>query len=179
MMVHKYIPMSLNLFIKLYGSKVYINNKKGISMQTFVPYPHFGFCAVVLDKKRLWKQVVECKQLLKTLKGESNFAYHHPALLMWKQNIESLENYAYTLNKKCLLEGIKSTQKFIYTKDAPFPSWWGDFNIHFSHQSNLVRKKPEYYLPMLKLLNKQFDLFRNIQEIPNDLPYVWPVRINK
>ena len=39
-----------------------------------------------------------------------------------------------------------------------FPKWLGDVDFHKAHQSNLLRKDPEYY---------NFD-------VPDDLPYIWP-----
>lgn len=42
------------------------------------------------------------------------------------------------------------------------PSWLGDNNFHISHQSNLLRKDPQYY--------SKFFL-----DVPHDLEYVWPV----
>lgn len=44
---------------------------------------------------------------------------------------------------------------------TPMPPWMGNKDFHLSHQSNLLRKKPEHY--------SQF-----FMGIPNDLPYVWP-----
>jgi hypothetical protein len=43
------------------------------------------------------------------------------------------------------------------------PSWLGEPALHRSHQSALVRKLPEHYRPLFP-------------EVPDDLPYVWPVR---
>lgn len=42
------------------------------------------------------------------------------------------------------------------------PPWLGMRALHLSHQSNLVRKDPEHY-------------GRLFQNVPGDLPYVWPV----
>ncbi len=43
------------------------------------------------------------------------------------------------------------------------PPWLGDEALHLSHRSALVRKDPDHYRP-------QFP------DVPDDLPYVWPVR---
>jgi hypothetical protein len=43
------------------------------------------------------------------------------------------------------------------------PPWLGDEAVHRSHQSALVRKDQEHYRPLFP-------------DIPDDLPYVWPVR---
>jgi hypothetical protein len=49
---------------------------------------------------------------------------------------------------------------------AARPAWLGDPALHRSHQSALLRKDPEFYGP-------------RFPEVPNDLPYVWPVRSEK
>ena len=43
------------------------------------------------------------------------------------------------------------------------PPWLGDEDIHLSHRSALVRKDPDHYRPFFP-------------DVPDDLPYVWPVR---
>ena len=43
------------------------------------------------------------------------------------------------------------------------PPWLGDPALHRSHQSNLVRKDPAFYK-------------ERFPDVPDDLPYVWPVR---
>lgn len=46
--------------------------------------------------------------------------------------------------------------------DTSAPDWLGDPAVHISHQSNLIRKDPDFYSP-------QFP------GVPDDIPYVWPV----
>ncbi len=43
------------------------------------------------------------------------------------------------------------------------PPWLGDPALHRSHRSALVRKDPAHYRP-------------HFPDVPDDLPYVWPVR---
>jgi len=43
------------------------------------------------------------------------------------------------------------------------PPWLGDEELHRSHRSALVRKDPAHYRPLFP-------------DVPDDLPYVWPVR---
>ncbi|MET8413745.1 cytoplasmic protein, partial [Streptomyces sp. NPDC005195] len=45
--------------------------------------------------------------------------------------------------------------------DDELPPWLGDPAFHRSHQSALVRKAPEIYIPFFP-------------DVPDDLPYVWP-----
>jgi hypothetical protein len=42
------------------------------------------------------------------------------------------------------------------------PRWLGDEDFHLAHRSALVRKDPEHYR-------------RLFPDVPDDLPYVWPV----
>jgi hypothetical protein len=43
------------------------------------------------------------------------------------------------------------------------PAWLGREDFHRSHQSALLRKDPAHYRPIFGL------------DVPDDLPYVWPV----
>lgn len=105
---------------------------------------------------------------------------NHPAVLMWQDNelqlceytlfiIDTWINKGYKDNIQSLILNIRFTEWKVYEEiklDYPgFPEWFGDTEFHLSHQSNLVRKYPEYY-------RKYFP------EIPDNLPYIWPVRIS-
>jgi len=98
---------------------------------------------------------------------------NHPAVLMWKNYEYALLEYGlnicnewisrgYKDNCKHVIEKFISDYNFIYT----IPEWLGNEEFHRSHQSNLMRKFPEHY--------KKF--FHNV---PDDLPYFWPVKIIK
>lgn len=153
-------------------------------MQTFLPYPDFAKSAKVLDRARLGKQRVECLQLLagllgfkrdkitgeyrKILKGEKVGWVNHPASKMWKGYERALARYGWVICQEWIKRGYKDTCKAkIFNlignyKGHSFeiPSWLGDEVFHRSHQSNLLRKNPEYY-------GKFFN-------VKNDLPYIWP-----
>jgi len=67
-------------------------------MQTFLPSYNFYVCAQTLDRKRLFKQVVEARQLLDILvspdtsnatAGQRN----HPALNYWREQVPYLHFY--------------------------------------------------------------------------------------
>lgn len=158
-------------------------------MNTFLPYPSFSASARSLDNRRLWKQVVECKQLLNILVKQSVYykirklrvvdkSYwgfgawsNHPALLMWAPNPKSLVWYAMACIQECKLRGIaKGTKIFsdIAEIGAVFgynglPKWCGNKDFHLSHQSNLLRKNKEFY-------------FAKFGDVPNNLEYIWPIR---
>lgn len=150
-------------------------------MQTFLPYADFERSARTLDHKRLGKQRVETIQVVRALTRPGYGWANHPAVLMWRGFEEALGRYGFTccrawvelgFGDSCALTigtdlraaGVETvrTQTGLAGADA-LPPWLGDEALHRSHQSALVRKDQEHYRPLFP-------------DIPNDLPYVWPVR---
>ena len=136
-------------------------------MQTFLPYPNYRESAEALDYKRLGKQRVEAKQILNALGGLSKGWTNHPATKMWQGYEFSLAKYGLAVCKAWVDRGYKDTLTEFFTDYASkaqgnrsYPHWLGDTNLHISHQSNLIRKDREFYVP----------IFGNV---PDDLPYVW------
>jgi len=145
-------------------------------MQTFLPEPGYVRSAKVLDDKRLGKQRVECKQILRALgvpvggpapgKGWRN----HPATQMWRGHEYSLCCYAIAMCEEWRQRGFSDSllPQFVdaatqlYSSDTTRrPAFVGDAQFHASHRSNLLRKDPAHY-------------GRLGWSEPNDLPYVWP-----
>ena len=143
-------------------------------MQTFLPYADFEKSAKSLDMKRLGKQRVEVMQILQTIaagdaaKGWKN----HPAVKMWRGHEDALAQYGVVVCDEWISRGYKDTcRSRIWTlceqlastqpKMSNLPAWVGDEKFHASHRSNLLRKKPEYYL--------KFGWTE-----PADIEYVWP-----
>jgi hypothetical protein len=150
-------------------------------VQTFLPYPSFERSARALDVRRLGKQRVETLQVVRALTRPGYGWANHPAVLMWKGHEEALGRYglvcceiwteggradtcAATIVSDLRAAGISTirTEDELAERGA-LPAWWGDGELHRSHQSALVRKDREHYGP-------QFP------DVPDDLPYVWPVR---
>jgi hypothetical protein len=142
-------------------------------MQTFMPYSDFVKTAKVLDMKRLGKQRVEGMQILQVLTGlnKSKAWGNHPAVKMWRGYEVALACYIYAICEEWTSHGYKDTCRekvknimTTYYPDKKFvaPPWLGSEAFHKSHRSNLLRKKPEHY-------GKDF------KDVPNDLPYVWPI----
>ncbi|WP_200947774.1 MSMEG_6728 family protein [Phycicoccus sp. Root101] len=150
-------------------------------MQTFLPYADFERSARALDHKRLGKQRVETIQVIRALTRPGYGWANHPAVLMWRGFEEALGRYGFTccqawaelgFGDTCALTiatdlraaGVDTvrTQPELAAAEA-MPPWLGDEAVHRSHQSALVRKAPEHYRPLFP-------------DIPDDLPYVWPVR---
>ena len=150
-------------------------------MQTFLPHADFERSARSLDRKRLGKQRVEAIQVVRAVTWPNYGWRNHPAALMWRGFEEALGRYGFTccdvwtelgFGDTCALTiatdlraaGIADvrTQSELAAAGA-LPPWLGDDALHLSHRSALVRKDPDHYRP-------QFP------DVPDDLPYVWPVR---
>lgn len=137
-------------------------------MQTFLTSSNYTKAAKALDNKRLGNQCYrECKTLI-----NGKWA-NHPASKMWKGYERSLAKYAYALacemgkRKHWKPEVVARWKKYwLYeiTKhpDTGNPPWLGDENFHVAHQSNLIRKDPNFYKS-------------KFPNVPDDLPYIWPV----
>nr|WP_216659162.1 MSMEG_6728 family protein [Nocardioides sp. zg-1230] len=150
-------------------------------VQTFLPHPDFEASARALDQKRLGKQRVETIQVVRALTVADYGWANHPAALMWKGYEEALGRYGFVCCEVWVESGFGDTCAATIAADlaaagvttvrtqadlaeaGALPPWFGDADLHRSHQSALVRKDPEFYRP-------QFP------EVPDDLPYVWPVR---
>jgi hypothetical protein len=144
-------------------------------MQTFLTSNvKFSDTAKVLDKKRLWKQVVEADQIIATLanlptkSGKPRTGWkNHPAVLMWKNHFDHLLVYRDTILKESLIRGVQTSTKFYSDSFASFdfdiPEWVTD-ELVLSHQSNLLRKDFNYY-------SKYF------YNTPLGLEYVWPTKL--
>jgi hypothetical protein len=141
-------------------------------MQTFLPYEVFQRSAEVLDRQRLGKQRIDAKQLLRILSGEGTGKgwRNHPAVLMWRGHELMLARYGMAICLEWRKRGYKDQQLEVFhhyawrlRREEKKPWWLGKGAFHLSHQSNLLRKDPEYY--------SQFGW-----AVSPDLPYVWPVR---
>ena len=150
-------------------------------MQTFLPYPDFLDSARALDVKRLGKQRVETIQVVRALTWPDYGWANHPAVLMWKGFEEALGRYGFvccdvwtglgfgdtcaaTIGADLRAFGVTEVRTQAELAEAgALPPWLGDPDLHRSHRSSLLRKDPEHYRPLFP-------------DVPDDLPYVWPVR---
>lgn len=130
-------------------------------MQTFLPYSDFEITASVLDYRRLGNQRVEARQIINVLEGKTTAWQHHPIVRMWREHTDALKHYFNIISQEWMHRGYKHSMGFYNLPQTIFfPQWLGREDLHLSHQSNLVRKKPECYR----------EFFPNI---PDDLPYIW------
>lgn len=150
-------------------------------VQTFLPYADFARSARALDPKRLGKQRVEALQVVRALTRTGYGWQHHPAVLMWKGFEEALGRYGLTCCEVWVERGYGDTCAATIGEDlrtagvaavrseaelaaaGALPPWLGDEALHRSHRSALLRKDPAHYGPLFP-------------GVPDDLPYVWPVR---
>lgn len=150
-------------------------------VQTFLPFADFERSAHALDPKRLGKQRVETIQIVRALTVAGYGWANHPAALMWKGFEEALGRYglvccevwtglgfgdtcAATIATDLRTAGVETVRtQGELTAAGAVPPWVGDEDLHRSHRSALVRKDPDHYRPLFP-------------DVPDDLPYVWPVR---
>lgn len=140
-------------------------------MQTFLPYSSFRRSAAVLDWRRLGKQRVEVLQLLNALGPEGRGWKNHPAARMWVGYRPALCAYGLVVCQEWVKLGYRDTC-FAKIKEhllalgssetSARPPWLGDEQFHRAHRSNLLRKDRDHYS-------------RYWTDVPDDLPYQWPV----
>jgi mRNA-degrading endonuclease YafQ of YafQ-DinJ toxin-antitoxin module len=140
-------------------------------VNTFLPTADFKESAKMLDRQRLGKQRVEVIQLLKANLGMTKGWRNHPAAVMWRGYELALANYGIAICGEWMKRGYRDTcalqivtlhsAGMVAGSTTEFPPWLGDEDFHRSHQSNLLRKAPEFY--------SQYNW-----DVSDDLPYVWP-----
>ncbi len=146
-------------------------------MQTFLPYPDFRESAKCLDRLRLGKQRVECKQILTAnvshQAGVRVGWQNHPATLMWRGHDKALAIYASEMSREWIRRGYNDSllpyfESFTGSGSprVTYPKWYRDNavleRVCSSHRSNLLRKNELYY--------SDFDWTET-----NDIPYYWPI----
>lgn len=124
-------------------------------MQTFLPYEDFSKCAKVLDRERLGKQRVECKQIFNAMYFGGAWE-NHPAVRMWRGYGAFLYCYYWEIFTEWKRRGYKhnmtlSIEVFQRKEQEPKrPPWLGSEIIHASHRNILVAKNPEHYGTLFK-----------------------------
>lgn len=130
-------------------------------MQTFVPYPDLNKIVKCLDYRRLNKQRLESKQILRCLQGTGSLGWrHHPAIKMWKGHEGFLTAYMNAMITEWIGRGYKNTLPLLPVENTIEPMWWGG-RIHSTHRAALLAKNFDYY--------SQFDW----KELP-EIKYFWP-----
>jgi len=132
-------------------------------MQTFLPYADFERSAAVLDWRRLGKQRVEAYQIYLVLTEGRKPWSNHPAVRMWRGFEAALALYHDVVITEWVRRGYRNRMAYLLPiGPVKLPDWFGCSDFHCSHRSNLLRKQPEHY--------RKF-----FPDVPDNLPYVWPV----
>lgn len=139
-------------------------------MQTFVPYDSAAESAMVLDLKRLGKQIIESRQIGLAITNPDYGWQSHPAVNMWRGHLAGLMHYNAAMAAEWHDRRDKQHGAWVnmlsdhgaIMDESDYPSWWGDYSVHNSHRSRLVAKDPEHYRKFWPT-------------IPDSLEYVWPL----
>lgn len=149
-------------------------------VQTWLPYPNYAESARVLDTRRLSRQrveVVEIMDVLHEVNQQSEY-YDHPVIEMWRGYEPQLCEYGMVMCEEYQTRNRTRAGKIVNTRVTDLiswhldcatsgeftlskPPWFGDVQLHLSHQSNLVRENPDHY-------------WKFFSGVPNDLPVIWP-----
>ena len=137
-------------------------------MQVFLPYAYYYQSVYTLDKKRLFKQLVEAKQLIDGLNGTGSLSWtKHPASKMFAGFSNSLAEYHNICYHRCVEEGFKliKSKPIEYITNSPKPDWFGYPPFHSAIRAKLIEKDPVYY--------SRFDWPETAMDAKRG--YIWPV----
>ena len=126
-------------------------------MQTFLPEYTFAEAAAVLDQKRLVKQLLEGRQIMAALSGNSKGWVNHPATKMWRGHGAVLYYYLGAIRNEMERRGYKWENNWneievmfhTYFRDEfIYPAWMlsEEFTqVVNTHRANLHLKAPDFY----------------------------------
>jgi hypothetical protein len=139
-----------------------------MEMNTFLPYgSDFEATAKCLDRQRLGKQRVECKQILLALFGEKRGWREHLATEMWEGYCDALVEYGYQICSEWIIRGYNDNLIDFFLNyrvekyELIYPPWINDPRFINSHRSRLLQKDYNHY--------SQFGW-----DVPLTLNYWWP-----
>ena len=112
-------------------------------MQIFIPYSSPIKVAKCLDPKRLNKQIIECDQIIKAIKGETKAWTNHPVVKMYSGHLRWVGLY-----KECLesyKNGCPNLARYLSAQaDMIKPSWMTEALCR-AHRRRLVAKDSQFY----------------------------------
>ena len=128
-------------------------------MQTFLTSTDFSKTAAALDNQRLNKQILEGRQIMAAINGETKGWRNHPATNMWRGYEWALFIYLSAMVTEAHNRGIATDKnwneiKAIYLRagwkvTGIMPKWFQDpvalDRIITSHRASLYKKNPEHY----------------------------------
>lgn len=112
-------------------------------MQVFIPYSSPIKVAKCLDFRRLNKQILECRQIIRAINGETSAWASHPIVKMYKNEVGWLNLYLLCL--EAYRDGKQETAiNLSKLADKYKPSWMTEALCN-SHKRRLVAKDREFY----------------------------------
>lgn len=166
-------------------------------MQTFLTHSNFVKSAATLDSRRLQKQLLEGRQILKILTYRTTGAWsNHPAVVMWRGYERMYYQYLVSIYDECNKRGIKTDKnwaaieemynsisaQYNFSPNVITPWWMEDINMLLrvlqTHRANLYRKDPEYYYDFAINYKMYQDMLDQLICCEKCL-YCWPSHIAK
>lgn len=154
-------------------------------MQVFLPETNFQRCAEVLDYKRLVKQLLEGRQIMSVLAGESpsNAWKNHPAVKMFAGYEHDLYFYLKAIRNEMQQRGYKWENNWAVIQDTykrnfvdqPYeiPFWMLDEDMYgriiTTHRGRLWEKDREYYAQY----QTEGNVFMEFVCCPDKCTYFW------
>lgn len=157
-------------------------------MQTFITdtFPN-RWGVENLDQKRLVKQLLECRQIMAALAGETKGWVNHPATKMWRGKESVLNNYVWHIVAEMKVRGYKYRTNLdvftaLYSKVVDNVGYNNTLNyfsledldkIIYTHRGRLFIKDPEYYAQW----SHYSDFKKNV--CCDHCNYYWPTHFDK
>jgi hypothetical protein len=152
-------------------------------MQVFLPEPDFDLVAQQLDTKRLVKQLLEGRQIMTILVGESksNAWKNHPAVRMFDGYSYALYNYLRAIRNEMQRRDYKWEKNWNEIErmsegltDTGLPEWMLDdptfYHVLTTHRGRLYEKAPELY-PQYRT---EYEIYQKYVCCPGKCTYYWP-----
>jgi hypothetical protein len=152
-------------------------------MQVFLPEPDFDYAAQQLDTKRLVKQLLEGRQIMTILVGESksNAWRNHPAVKMFDGYPYALYNYLAAIRNEMQRRDYKWEKNWNEIErmsqdltDTGVPEWMLDdhtfYHVLTTHRGRLYEKAPDLY-PQYRT---EYEIYQDYVCCPGKCTYYWP-----
>jgi hypothetical protein len=115
-------------------------------VNTFLPYEDFDASARSLDSRRLGKQRIEARQILRVLQGASTGWRNHPAVAIWRGYEGALAAYYNAVLREWVRRGYRNSMLFEpVAAGCERPPWLGWPPIHAAYRARLLQKEPGWY----------------------------------
>ena len=111
--------------------------------------------AKCLDSKRYNKQIIEVKQIIKAIKGESNGWINHPCTIQYRRYVDWLHLYLVVFKK--YKEGdIKGAERFSYiAKRYVQPNWFTQ--EYFDNMKKRLYTKDHNHYKQFEYLGESYE----------------------